>query len=91
MWTRHSEWNANGPLQGPKVLEEEGPTVRLLSQGGDHQVTFVTGDGQVGKLPSHIFFGTFREATPDEIDDFAPREAPALPLRGKGAAVDATT
>jgi hypothetical protein len=84
MWTQIFKLNGYDAAGRHRLVPvEDGPTVQLLSQDGNHNCTyFVAGEPPV-TIPSHEFFAQFREATPDEIEG---REAPKLRTRGRATA-----
>lgn len=71
MYTQHCETK-----MGQLVPVENGPTVQLLGQGGDHKVTFIgAGDAAPSTMPSSEFFATHRQAYPAEIEAFEKKAA----------------
>lgn len=74
MYTRHSEIKMGQAVALPP--ERKGETVRLLGQGGDHKVTYCEAGKDPVSVPSHEFFGLFREAFPSEIAAFEEAAAP---------------
>lgn len=87
MYTRHSEIKMGQVVALPP--ERKGETVQLLGQGGDHKVTYCEAGKEPVSVPSHEFFGLFRQASPTEIAAFqaaaSPQRAPKEPAATKDA------
>lgn len=81
MYTQHSKFTGRADAPFIPLTDRDPPpkVVKLLQQTGEGKVVYIDADGEENSVPSHEFFGAFRDATQAEISTFdkAPEHKPA--------------
>lgn len=81
MYRQHSRFTGRPDAPFVPLTEKDPPakTVKLLQQTGEGKVIYVDADGEEASVPSHEFFGAFRDASQAEAAEFekAPAHKPA--------------